>query len=311
MKYNISIIIVSWNAKVYLEQCLFSIIKATAFLESVEIVVVDNSSTDGSAEMVRQKFPNVTLICNSSNLGFAKANNIGINHCHGDYLFFINSDVVVYPDCIISIVNYMEEHPDIGLLGPRIIGTDNRVQRSCMGYPSLWNTFCRAVFLDKVFPRIKIFNGFMLNHWAHDSIKEVDIINGCFWAVRRKAIEQIGLLDEDFFIYAEDMDWCKRFNNADWKVVYFPLAQSLHYGGASSANAPVKFYVEMQKANLKYWKKYYGGLSCRMYSCIVILHHSLRMAGSFFHYLLVPSKRNISAYKTNRSIATLLYLIRR
>jgi GT2 family glycosyltransferase len=306
---TISVIIVSWNAKKYLEECLQSI--AVSFeAYDAEIIVVDNASTDGSSELIMHNFPNVRLICNTENLGFAKANNIGINHSQGDYLFLINSDVVVYPNCISLMVDYMEKHTETGLLGPRIIGIDGNVQRSCMGYPSLWNIFCRAVFLDSIFPRIKLFNGFMLNHWAHDSIKEVDVINGCFWLVRRKAVKQIGLLDEEFFIYAEDMDWCKRFNSAGWKVVYFPLAISLHYGGASSSNAPVRFYVEMQIANLQYWYKHHDGVSCFAYIWIILLHQSLRVFGNYIYYLLVPSKRDVSKYKTKRSIATIITVIR-
>ena len=145
----------------------------------------------------------------------------------------------------------------------------------------------------------------MMNHWKHDTIAEVDIINGCFWAVRRDAVEHIGLLDEDFFIYAEDMDWCKRFNDAGWKIVYYPLAESLHYGGASSANAPVRFYVEMQKANLQYWSKHHGNLSRYAYLGIVFLHQSLRVLCNGIYSLLVPDKRDACMYKTKRSIATI------
>jgi GT2 family glycosyltransferase len=301
---TISVIIVSWNAKKYLEQCLQSILVDSEAYDA-EIIVVDNASTDGSPELIRHNFPKVKLICNADNLGFAKANNIGINHSKGEYLFLINSDVVVYPNCISSMVDYMEKHPETGMLGPRILGTDGNVQRSCMGYPSLWNLFSRAIFLDSAFPHIKLFNGFMLKNWAHDSIKEVDVINGCFWSVRRKAVEQIGLLDEDFFIYGEDMDWCKRFNNAGWKVVYFPQAESLHYGGASSSNAPVRFYVEMQKANLQYWRKHHVGFSRYAYLCIILLHQLLRVFGNYTYYMLVPSKRDVSNYKAKRSIATI------
>jgi GT2 family glycosyltransferase len=203
----------------------------------------------------------------------------------------------------------MEQHPEIGILGPRIIGTDGKVQRSCMGYPSVWNTFCVAIFLNRVFPHTKLFNGYMLNYWPHDSIKEVEVINGCFWSVRRKAVEEIGLLDESFFMYAEDMDWCKRFNNAGWKVVYFPLAEALHYRGASSSNAPVRFYIEMQKANLRFWAKHYGNFSRRVYISIILLHQSLRALGYSIYYVLSPSKKDISFYKIKRSIASILALL--
>jgi GT2 family glycosyltransferase len=310
INFKISIIIVSWNAKYYLDECLQSIFNGIVNSDKLEIIVVDNFSTDGSVELVTQKYPKVKLIANSNNLGFAKANNIGIKQSKGDYLFLINSDVVVYPDCIGSMLEYMERHPEIGMLGPGIIGTDGKVQRSCMGYPTLWNTFCRAVFLDGIFPRNKMFNGFMLNHWAHDSIKAVEVINGCFWLVRRTAVETVGFLDETFFIYGEDIDWCKRFNRAGWKVVYFPVVKSLHYGGGSSSNSPVQFYIEMQKANLQYWSKHYGDVSRRIYLCIIILHQSLRVFGNCAYYMFARSKRDICIRKAKRSIATIVALLK-
>lgn len=175
----VSVVIVSWNAKKYLEQCLQSILSCPDAADA-EIIVVDNASSDGSTELVKKTFPRVKLICNSNNLGFAKANNIGINHSQGQYLFLINSDVVVYPKCFSSLTRYIESQPQIAVLWPRIIGTDGKVQRSCMGFPSLWNSFCRAINIDTFFPRVKLFNGYMLNYWVHDAIKGVDVINGCF-----------------------------------------------------------------------------------------------------------------------------------
>ncbi len=307
---DISVIVVNWNAKKYLEQCIQSILNCSESSD-IEIIVVDNASSDGSPEFIRENFPDVKLICNTENLGFARANNIGFNHSRGKYLFLINSDVVAYPNCFKTMVDYMDRHPEIGLLGPRILGTDNNVQRSCMGYPSLWNTFCRAIVLDNIFPHSELFSGFMMKYWAHDSIKAVDVINGCFWAVRRKAIEEVGLLDEDFFMYGEDMDWCKRFNNAGWNVVYFPLAEALHYGGASSSRSPIRYYVEMHKANLKFWRKHYGNFSRSVYWCLILLHQSLRALGYSIYFLFVPQKRDISSYKIKRGIAVILALIAR
>ena len=142
---------------------------------------------------------------------------------------------------------YMNEHPEIGMLGPQILDSNGNIQRSCMGFPTLWNTSCRALALDTLFPKSKLFGGYMMTFWPHDSIRDVNVINGCFWMVKREALDEVGLLDERFFIYAEDKDWCKRFWDAGWKVVYFPEAKAIHYGGASSSNAPIKFHIEMQK----------------------------------------------------------------
>lgn len=308
-KPNVSVVIVSWNAKKYLEQCLQSVLSCSD-AATTEIIVVDNASSDGSPEHVKEKYPSVKLICNSDNLGFAKANNIGINHSHGKYLFLINSDVIVYPNCFNSLVTYIESQPQIGVLGPRIIGIDGKVQRSCMGYPSLWNSFCRAIFIDAIFPNVKLFNGYMLSYWKHDAIKEVEVVNGCFWVIRHQALEKVGLLDENYFMYAEDIDWCKRFNDSDWKVVYYPLVEALHYGGASSANAPVRFYIEMQKANMKFFKKHYGILSLNIYKCIMLLHQSLRAVGYSIWYILAPEKKDSSLHKIKRSIASISEILK-
>jgi hypothetical protein len=147
-----------------------------------------------------------------------------------------------------------------------------------------------------------------MRHLDHNSVQQVDVINGCFWVVRRQALSEVGLLDDNFFMYGEDMDWCKRFNAAGWKVVYFPLTEALHYGGASSSNAPVRFYVEMQKANLKYWDKHHGGLTKITYMAIISLHQLLRAIIFTAVYIFVPSKRNASFFKIKRSVAGLLIL---
>ena len=226
---NISIIIPSWNAKKYLQTCIESTIRETQNYKT-EIIVVDNASTDGSVELVKEQFQHVKLICNDANLGFATANNIGIKNSSGKYIFLINSDVKVLNGTIGLMLAYMNEHPEIGMLGPQILDSNGNIQRSCMGFPTLWNTFCRALALDTLFPKSKLFGGYMMTFWPHDSIRDVNVINGCFWMVKREALDEVGLLDERFFIYAEDKDWCKRFWDAGWKVVYFPEAKAIHYG---------------------------------------------------------------------------------
>lgn len=306
---EISIIVVSWNAKKHLDECLHSIIQHSK-QHDAEIIVVDNDSSDGSQEYVKRNFPNVNLICNVKNLGFAKANNIGISHSRGKYVFLINSDVVVYESTFNSLLDYIKKHLDVGVVGPKINGADGKIQRSYMGCPTLWDSLCCALFLDTLFPRMKIFNGFMMRHLDTNSVQQVDIINGCFWAVRREALSEVGLLDDSFFMYGEDMDWCKRFNSSGWKVIYFPLTEVLHYGGASSSNAPIRFYVEMQKANLKFWSKHYGKSSKILHMLIIFLHQLLRAIANSVLYLLFPAKRNASFFKIKRSLAVVLFFLK-
>lgn len=202
----------------------------------------------------------------------------------------------------------MEQHPEIGMLGPRIADSRGNLQRSCMGFPTLWNTFCRALALDTLFPKSKLIGSYLMTFWSHDSIRDVDVINGCFWMVRSEALEQIGLLDERFFIYAEDKDWCKRFWNGGWKVVYLPQAQSVHYGGASSSQAPIRFYIEMQRANLQYWKKHHSPPAQIGFLVITGLHHMLRLIGDLMVYIGKPEKRTSITFKIKRSIACIQWV---
>ena len=189
---DLSVIIVSWNAKDYLDDCISSIIKETIEY-NVEIIVIDNASSDGSPEMVQQKYPSVTLICSETNLGFAKANNVGIKQCTGKYIFLINSDVTLIKHCINQMIVYMRQNPTIGVLGPKILNKNGKHQRSCMEYPTLWNIFCRTFALDVCFPQSRIFGGFLMTYWSHDNVRRVDTLNGCFWMVRRDALNQVGL----------------------------------------------------------------------------------------------------------------------
>lgn len=300
---TVSVIIVSWNARDYLKKCLSSLSSRVCQFP-MEIIVVDNASSDGSPDCVESEYPNVRLIRNTENMGFSKANNIGVSVSSGDYLCFINSDVEVLPDCITRLVNYCEEQPEAGMVGPLIIGGDGQLQRSCRGFPTVWNMFCRALALDRVFKNYKLFTDYSLNYWPQDSLRNVDILTGCFWLVRRKAMEQVGLLDESFFIYGEDMDWCKRFWDKGWQVVFVPSAEAIHYGGASSSNAPVRFYIERHRAELQYWEKHHSRLAVVCYLLISCLHMLLRLIGYSFVLLFNPAVQ-VEQHKVKRSWACL------
>ncbi len=306
---DVSVIIPSWNAKSYLRDCIKSIYTETNNCR-IEIIVVDNASTDGSPEMVKAYFPHIKLIINKENLGFAKGCNIGMRQANGKYVVIVNSDVILEKECIDRMFKYMEKHSEIGILGPKILGQDGMVQRSCMGFPTLWNTFCRALALDTIFPRSKLFGGQLMTYWSHNSIRSVDIINGCFWMVRQEALKRVGLLDESFFMYSEDKDWCKRFANAGWEVVFFPDAEAVHYGGASSSNAPIRFYIEMLRSNLQYWKKHHSRIAWVGYMLITLFHHVVRILGQVFTYVIKPSKSSQADFKIKRSIACIQWLLK-
>ena len=304
---NLSIVIVSWNAKKFVDECLGSL-RTVSGQSDVEIFVVDNCSTDGTPELVRESYPEVVLIQNQSNVGFARANNVGIARSTGEYVALINSDVRVLPGCIEKMLAYMRSDSRVGLLGPRMLGATGKSARSYMSAPTLWRCFCRALALDVVFPSSKALGSYTMPYFKRDQITEVDVLNGWFWMTRREALDEVGLLDETFFMYGEDIDWCKRFRDAGWKVVYFPEAESIHYGGASSAKAPVRFYVEMQRANFQYWQKHFSRLSQFAFLAIVALHQALRII-PYGLRAVIGTGRSDARYKVQRSFACLRWIM--
>jgi GT2 family glycosyltransferase len=302
----VSIVIVSWNARHYLAQCLTTITQTVSKC-TIETIVVDNASSDGSPELVSKEFPNVRLIRNEANLGFSKANNIGIRQSAGKYVCLMNSDVEVLDGCLEKLVDYMEAHSKVGMTGPTMLGPDGKIGRSCRGFPSIWNLFCHALGLDSVFPNSRFFGSYTLRYWPQNTSQPVDILGGWFCLVRREALQQVGLLDEDFFFYAEDMDWCKRFQRQKWSVMFLSEAASIHYGGGSSRQAPIKYYIQQQRADQQYWRKHHSKAEVAMYSCICALHQFIRLIG---HGLLIPFSRDRERhlYHAERSLHCLLWL---
>ncbi len=304
----ISIVIVTWNCKKFAEECLGSL-RAYSQDPNAEIIVVDNASSDGTCELVRDSYPGVTLIQSEANLGFAKANNIGIRKSSGKYICLVNPDVRVLDGCIEKMLAYIEENPRIGLLGPRMLGVDGKSYRSYMGAPTVWRIFCRALALDVLFPRSKLLGGFLMPYFNRDRIAEVDVLNGWFLMTRREALDEVGLLDETLFMYGDDLDWSKRFHDAGWKVVYFPEAESLHYGGGTTARAPVRFSVEMQRANFQYWQKNYSRASQLTYLLIVWIHQAIRLVGYSLLFLAAKSRRTAATFKVKRSLACIRWVM--
>ena len=303
---DLSIIIVTWNGRSFVEECLQSI-EAEAHAPGPEIIVVDNASTDGTPDMIARDFPTVRLVRNRDNLGFAKANNIGIALAGGKYVLLVNSDVRVLPGCLNKLSALLEQNPTVGLVGPQMLGTNFKVRRSCMRFPTLWNSFCRATAMDTLFPGSRLLGGMLMSDFAHDTPRDVEVLNGWFWATRREALRQVGPLDEHFFMYGEDVDWCYRFHLAGWRVVFFPEAQAIHYGGGSSANAPVRFYLEKQKANLQFWRKYHRGYHRMAYTVTIFLSEILRIAG-YAAAWIVPSQRANATRKIYRSVVCVRWL---
>jgi GT2 family glycosyltransferase len=304
---RVSVVIVVWNAKQYVLECLESLREHCANVYS-EVIVVDNASTDGTAELVEEMFPEFRLIRNPGNFGFARANNIGIAHSSGDYVCLVNSDVKFVDDCISPMIEYLSHHQAVAMVGPKMLAPDGKVWRSTMRFPTIWNYFCRALGVDIAFKKSRLFGGLLMSDFDHQTTTPVEVLNGWFVVVRRRAMEGVGLLDPQFFMYGEDVDWCYRFRRAGEGVVFFAEAGAIHYGGASSSHAPLRFYLELYRATWQYWRKHYGGLAQLGFLAAFAVHHSIRLLGAALLYLCVPSQRSSTAAKVKRSLACLQWV---
>lgn len=274
---EISVVIVAWNAKHYLELCLESLAKAPP-RRKMEVLVVDNASADDTVEMVEGRFSWVKLIKSKENLGFAKGNNVAIRQCQGRYIALVNPDVIVFPGCLDALVDFLEQHPKVGNVGPRVFNPDMTQQSTCRHFPTLWNNLCSAIRLESLFKGRRFFAGEQMFYFTYDRTLTVDVIVGCFSMIRREAFDEVGLLDEGLFMYGDDVDWCRRAWNAGWEVVFYPEAQAIHDRGKTTAPYPVHFAVAQQRAILRYWRKNHSFLGVLGIRSIMLLHHLLRYA---------------------------------
>ena len=230
----VSIIIVNYNVRDFLHHALVSLQKAMKGIRG-EIIVVDNASDDGSIEMVRRRFPKVQLIVSKVNLGFAKANNVGLKRARGKFLLLINPDTLVQEDTLRVMVNFFQENLDVGLAGCKVLNPDGTFQLACRrSFPRPWVAFSKMIGLSSLFPNSRLLGRYNLTYLSPDETYELDAVSGSFMMVRREAYEQVGGLDEEFFMYGEDLDWCYRIQQAGWKNYYVHSTQIIHYKGEST-----------------------------------------------------------------------------
>ena len=300
----------SWNTRDHLRGCLDSV-RRTGASSVQEVIVVDNASTDGSPDMVAEEFSEVTLIRSGENLGFARANNLAMKRAKGSILALVNSDVIVHAGCFERLAAFLDQRDDVGLVGPQVIGRDGIAQQTCRRLPTMWNTVCRALALDRVLSRYPLFSGHEMRHFAHDRRVEAEVLSGCFWMARRTAAAEVGELDERFFFYMEDVDWSKRFSDIGWKVMFVPEATAMHFGGASTSNAPLRYSIEIHRATLKYWRKYQGfGGQCTYYF-LAAVHHGLRLVARALKRIIGLGGSAESKHKLQEDIVCLRWLLTR
>jgi GT2 family glycosyltransferase len=305
---RVSVVIVVWNAKRFVIECLETLRGQCGRVLS-EVIVVDNASTDGAPELIAEMFPEFLLIRNPNNYGFARANNIGIAHCSGDYIALINSDVSFFQDCISPMVSHLEGNPAVAIAGPQMLDSDRGVCRSTMRFPTVWNSLCSALGLNFIFRGSRIFGGLMMADFDHRHTRSVEVLNGWFLLVRRNALSRVGLLDSEFFMYGEDLDWCYRFRQAGYRIEFFADAAAIHYGGSSSARAPQRFREEKCRANLRYWEKHHGKPGRPLFLASTALSHAVRLAGYGLCWLGSPARRKQASAGVAKSLSGLQWAV--
>jgi len=235
---KLSIIIVSWNVRELLKKCLASIKNCQGDL-AVDIFVVDNNSNDGSAEMVRKDFPAVRLIANQKNLGFAKANNLALKQVTGEYILLLNPDTEIFPDTLKTALEFMAQHPAVGILGAKMLFPDGSFQPSVRRWPTPWPIILMLLKLPKIFPHLKAIDRYLAKDFDYNKLSEAEQVMGAFMLLPKKIIQEVGLLDERFFVWFEEVDYCRRVKKLDYRIYYHPGVVIIHHGGKSFNQAGV------------------------------------------------------------------------
>jgi GT2 family glycosyltransferase len=288
---DVSIIVVNWNTCCLLAQCLQSV-QAQILSPDFEVIVVDNASTDDSREMVRRDFPQVKLIVNSENRGFSAANNQGIAVAQGRYVLLLNSDTIVLDKAIEKTVAFADRYPDTAVTGCRVLNPDRSLQITCFMFPSLLNWFLHSTYLCQLFPQNRFFGRERMTWWARNDEREVEVVTGCYMLVRRAAIDQVGMMDERFFMYAEETDWCFRFIANGWKIRFTPDAQIIHFGGGSAPKLGANRARVTNRSFVRYMFKHWSKPRAIAGVGMLTLFYSLRLAVLIPKQILIPDKQN-------------------
>ncbi len=252
---DIAVIIVNWNACEDLRRCLISLFAEPKPRLDYSVWVVDNASDDNSAAMVEAEFPQVHLIINAVNAGFSKANNQVIAQTNSRYVFLLNSDAMIHTGALDDLLAYAEAHPKAGIIGPKVLNSDSSLQFSCRRFPSLGAGFFRNTYLGRLFPHNQYARDYLMNDFDHEHDQAVDWVSGCAMLIRRGLIEKIGALDEQFYMYCEDVDICQRTWEAGFEVIYAPSAVVTHAIGRSSDKNGDQMIIEFHRSWYEYDRK--------------------------------------------------------
>lgn len=288
----LSIVIVNWNTRELLAGCLESVngdqTPVTDHRSLItETIVVDNASADGSAAMVRERFPWVQLIENGENVGFARANNQAIGHSRGRYVLLLNSDTVVHPGALDRLMAFMDAPPQAGACGPRLLNGDGSLQPSAQPMLTPGREFWRLAFLDRLWPRAT----YRQERWDVSTPRPVEVIKGACLLLRRAALDQVGLLDDQYFMYTEEVDLCYRLAQAGWQLWYVPQAVVTHFGEASSKQVREAMYLQLYRSKLQFFRKFGGADRARQAKALLALVYAPRVVFASTAALVAPAWR--------------------
>lgn len=283
---KLSVVIVNYNVKYFLEHCLYSVQNAIKNIDA-EVFIVDNNSVDGSVQMLKKKFPCFNLIENKDNVGFAKANNQAMRLAKGEYILLLNPDTVVEEDTFSKCIDFMDAHPDCGGLGIKMIDGHGKIlKESKRGFPTPWASFCKMSGLTSLFPHSKRFAQYYMGHLSYEETHIVDILAGAYMMMRKECLDKIGLLDEDFFMYGEDIDLSYRITLGGYRNYYFPEAKIIHYKGESTKKASLNYVYTFYNAMAIFARKHLDGKQTKLYSLIIKLAIWLRATLGFISRIL-------------------------
>ena len=276
---TLSIVIVNYNTRQLLDDCLASILAAEAPAGGMEIIVVDNASSDGSQALVREKYPTVQLVTSEVNRGFSAANNLGVAVANGRTVLFLNSDTRIEPNALVKPLAYLDQHPEVGALTVRLIyPTGQRDPDNHRGFPTPWNAICHFSGLSRLFPDDPRFNGYFQSYADMTQTHPVDVIAGSYMLMPMALCRQLGGWDETYFFYGEDIDFCYRIRQAGYQIIYYPHVEVLHYKGASSglrkesvniAKPPRETRIKVAKESVRAMKIFYGKFYRQQYPWLV------------------------------------------
>jgi hypothetical protein len=286
---DVSLVVVSWNTCGLLRQCLQSIVDEPgveivdggaqprgAGSLAAEIIVVDNASDDGSARMVQAEFPQAQVIANRHNAGFAAANNQAIAQARGQVLFLLNPDAYLLPGALAGLVRFLRDHPEAAVAGPNVLNPDGSWQAAAFRFATLWDLFCEAVFLSVLWPRSPLFARKELGGFQRDAVREVDWVQGCALAARRNVWDAVGPFDEGYWMYVEELDWCRRAKDMGYRIFFTPGAQVVHYGKRSVARARASVLPQGFRSHFRYYRKFDGRAKELAVRLIALLQMGLR-----------------------------------